>query len=118
MDEVLKLFKEIPQSDVVSWNSMIVGFSQSGHGLEALEIFQQMQLAGAKSDSKTFSSILSACANLASLKHLMEIHENIIRSRYQFNVTVLNSLIDMYAKFGSVQNGHNIFKKMHQRDVF
>lgn len=68
VDEAFKLFKEIPQPDVVSWNVMIAGFVQSGHGREALEIFQHMQLSGAEPNPKTFSSILSACANLASLE--------------------------------------------------
>jgi pentatricopeptide repeat protein len=47
---------------------MIAGFAQNGHSEEALKFFKQMQAAGVKPDSKTFPSILPACANLAALE--------------------------------------------------
>jgi len=39
----------------------------AGKGAEALRHFQDMQLAGVSPDSRTFSSIISVCADLAAL---------------------------------------------------
>jgi len=64
LDMALKLFNEMPQRNLVSWNAVIVGFAQSGNGEEALQSFRQMQLANVRADSKTFSSILQVCAGL------------------------------------------------------
>jgi pentatricopeptide repeat protein len=67
--------------------------SQNGHGEKALKLFQQMQLAGVNArDSKTFASILPACANLAALEQGMEIHGDIIRSGFQSDEFVVNAL--------------------------
>ena len=46
VDQALKLFNEMPQRDVVSWNTMISEFVQNGHCEEALHLFHQMQLEG------------------------------------------------------------------------
>eukprot|EP01018_Ginkgo_biloba_P011198 Gb_27463 [translate_table: standard] len=117
VDEALKLFQKIPQPDMFSWTAMIAGYAQNGHGEEALELFRRMQLAGVKSDSKTFVIVLQVCANLAALEQGMEVHKEIVRNGFQSNVIVANSLTDMYAKCGSIENARNVFDKIQQRDV-
>eukprot|EP01018_Ginkgo_biloba_P002781 Gb_22740 [translate_table: standard] len=117
VDEALKLFQKIPKRELVSWTAMIAGCTQNGRSVEALELFQQMKLAGVKPDGKTFASVLPACANLAALEQGREIHEEIIASGFQSDVFVVNALVDMYAKCGSIEKARNLFDKMHERDV-
>ena len=107
VDQDLKLFNEMPQQDVVSWNTMIVRFVQNGHCEEALHLFHQMQLAGVEPNSKIFTTNLPVCANLAALELGMEIYGKIIRSRYLFDVLLVNALIDMFAKCGSINMARN-----------
>ncbi|KAM7494612.1 hypothetical protein LguiB_029221 [Lonicera macranthoides] len=59
------LFDEMPERDVVSWNSII-----SAHHKHpgALLYFEQMVGANALPDSVTFISLLSACAHLGMVK--------------------------------------------------
>ena len=40
--EVVNLFQEMPEQDVVSWNTMLVGYVQSGNFYEALTLYQEM----------------------------------------------------------------------------
>jgi pentatricopeptide repeat protein len=54
-DESLNLFHKIPWKIVESWNVMIVGYAHNGHGQEALNIFEQMQVEGMNINVKTFS---------------------------------------------------------------
>eukprot|EP01018_Ginkgo_biloba_P002632 Gb_30097 [translate_table: standard] len=117
VDEALELFENMPGPDVVSWNTMIAGYAQNGQCVGALKLYQQMQLAGVKPDARTFSSVLPACANLAALEQGMDIHETINRSGFQFDLFVANALLDMYAKCGSIEKAHNLFDKMHERNV-
>eukprot|EP01018_Ginkgo_biloba_P003260 Gb_27377 [translate_table: standard] len=117
VDEALEFFHKIPKPNVVSWNAMIAGYAQNGRGEEALNFFRQMQVAGVKPDSKTFASVLPACAYLAALEQGMEIHKAIIRSRFHCDVFVESALVDMYAKCGSVEKARDVFNKMLRRDV-
>eukprot|EP01018_Ginkgo_biloba_P001238 Gb_28665 [translate_table: standard] len=117
VEEALKLFNKMPQRNVISWTAMIAGFAQNGFCEEALKLFLQMQLAGVKPNSKTFASVLPACADLAALEQGIEIHEEIIRSQLHCDVFVGNALVDMYAKCGCIEYAHNLFDKMPHRDV-
>jgi pentatricopeptide repeat protein len=47
----------------------------------------------------------------------MEIHTKIIKSRFESDLVVANTLIDMYSKCGSIENACKLFDKMLQRDV-
>eukprot|EP01018_Ginkgo_biloba_P007740 Gb_39702 [translate_table: standard] len=117
MEKASVVFDKMRKRDTVSWTTMIAGYAQNGRGVEALKLFHQMQLAGLKPDSKTFSSVLPACSNLAALEHGMEIHEDIIRNGFQSDVFVENALVDLYAKCGTIDKARNVFDKIHQRDV-
>ncbi|XP_057854721.2 pentatricopeptide repeat-containing protein At1g08070, chloroplastic-like [Cryptomeria japonica] len=117
LEEALRLFREMPKRDVVSWNAMIAGYAQNGFVEKALETFKQMQLAGEKSASTTFASILPACAKMGDLEEGMIIHKNIIVSGFLSNVVVSSALVDMYAKCGRIQSAGQLFEKIPQRNV-
>ncbi|KAH9306097.1 hypothetical protein KI387_010501, partial [Taxus chinensis] len=42
--------------DVSSWNAMIVGYSQTGHCDESLDLLHQMQIADCRCKTKFFYS--------------------------------------------------------------
>eukprot|EP01018_Ginkgo_biloba_P013180 Gb_21047 [translate_table: standard] len=117
IDKARYVFDKVHRRNVVSWTTMIAGYVQNGQSVEALKLFQQMQLAGVKPNSSTFVSVLPACSNLAALEQGMEIHEDIIKSGVLSHAFVENALIDMYAKCGSIKMADNLFDKMHQRDA-
>jgi pentatricopeptide repeat protein len=111
------LFDKMSERDVVSWSVMIVRHAQNGNANEALKLFWQMHLAGMKPDSVTMASVIPACANLGALQHGEAIHSYIIRSGFEWDVSVGNALIDMYAKCGRIETACQYFDKMFKKDV-
>jgi pentatricopeptide repeat protein len=103
--------------NVVSWSTMIAGYTQNGHALEALELFSQMQEASVKPNSVTITSVLPACAQLGDLQRGKWIHDFAVRNGFESDISVRNSLVAMYAKCGSVENARQVFDKMSIRDV-
>jgi len=71
LQDARSLFDKMPERDVVSWSSMIAGYAQNGHFDEALKLFKQMQWTSVKSNSVTFSSVLSGCARRRGLETLL-----------------------------------------------
>ncbi|KAI0495721.1 hypothetical protein KFK09_022024 [Dendrobium nobile] len=106
-----KVFDEMPDRDVVSWSTMIAGYVQTGWFLEAMQLFQQMQLAGIAPNEFTLSTILAACANLVALDQGRWIHAFINKARIKVNDRLLASLIDMYAKCGEIDFAFDLFNK-------
>ena len=62
------MFDKMPARDVVSWNSMISGYSQHGCDEEVVQLFAKMQQDGMKPDLFSFTSVLTACADIEFLK--------------------------------------------------
>ncbi|XVF13545.1 hypothetical protein REPUB_Repub08aG0216700 [Reevesia pubescens] len=61
MDLARDVFDNMPDKNVVSWNSMIMGYGMHGHVEKALEMFIDMEKRGQKPNAATFVSCLSAC---------------------------------------------------------
>ncbi len=117
MEDAWRVFEKMPSRDVVSWNVMILGHVKCGQGQKALELSRQMQLEGVQPDPVTFVGVLNACASTAALNEGRRTHEQIVQSGYDSNVFVGNSLVDMYAKCGSMEEAWRVFKKMPSHDV-
>ncbi|XP_057873036.2 pentatricopeptide repeat-containing protein At3g24000, mitochondrial-like [Cryptomeria japonica] len=117
VDKACELFENIPQKTVVTWNAMIAGYTQNGFVEKALETFKQMELAGAKPNSTTFASVLTACAKMGVLEQGMEIHESIKDKEILLDVVVSTALVDMYAKCGRTDKALVLFDNMPQRNV-
>eukprot|EP01018_Ginkgo_biloba_P039548 Gb_03572 [translate_table: standard] len=111
------VFNKCSSRDLVSWNTMISGYAQNGLGEEALNLFREMQLEDVKPDIVTIASLLPALAQLAVLQLGKEIHNYVIRTLFDRGILILNALIDMYSKCGSLENAKRVFDKMTQREV-
>ncbi|CAN6438689.1 unnamed protein product [Victoria cruziana] len=61
--DAFRVFNEMPERDIVSWNAIIAGCASHGLGRKAIEIYKQMQIAGFLPDRITFVGLLSACSH-------------------------------------------------------
>eukprot|EP01018_Ginkgo_biloba_P025976 Gb_06693 [translate_table: standard] len=116
-EDAHQCFDLMPRRDVVSWNALIAGYSQNGHANEVLTLFHRMQLAGTMPNAVTVVSVLPACAQLGDLQQGKWIHDYIIRSRFESDSFVMTTLIDMYAKCGSIHIARQLFDRMCTRNV-
>ncbi|GAA0152400.1 hypothetical protein LIER_10891 [Lithospermum erythrorhizon] len=57
------LFDTMPSLDSISWNAMIAALGQHGHGVQALQLFEEMLKQDIEPDRITFLTILSACSH-------------------------------------------------------
>eukprot|EP01018_Ginkgo_biloba_P038932 Gb_27926 [translate_table: standard] len=112
-----KVFDEMSDRDVVSWSTMIAGYTQNSFFGEALQFFGEIQRAGIKPNQFTFGSIFKACASLSALEQGKQVHTQIIKTGFQSNVFVDCALCDMYAKCGSLESARKMFDQMPGRDV-
>ncbi len=117
IEDAGKVLKEMPSRDVVSWTAMICGHVQCREGQKALELFQQMQQEGMRPNSVTFVGALIACASILALEEGRCVPQQIIQHGLESDVFVESSLVDMYAKCGSLEDAWSVFNKMPARNV-
>jgi pentatricopeptide repeat protein len=117
MEDAQRVFNNMQSHDVVTRTTMILGHVKRGPGQKALELFRQMQREGMQPDSVTFVGAVNACASLVALEEGRCAHQQIIQSGWDSDVFVGSSLVDMYAKCGSMEDAKRVFKEMPLRDV-
>ncbi|XP_016474741.2 pentatricopeptide repeat-containing protein At1g31430-like [Nicotiana tabacum] len=116
LEEAKELFDKIPQKNSISWNSLMTGYLEYEKFDEVFEGFSDMLLSGEQPNKSTFSSVLCACASLASLERGKNLHGKVIKLGFHSDVFVDTALLDMYAKSGNVESSKKIFKRMPKRN--
>ncbi|KAJ7545585.1 hypothetical protein O6H91_08G002000 [Diphasiastrum complanatum] len=117
IDDACRVFNSMKNRNVISWSTMIAGYTKFGRGDKALESLQQMQQASIKPDTITLMAALNACAAAAALHEGRFIHGQIIHSGFESDVFVGSSLIDMYAKCGSIIDSCRVFNNIPMHNV-
>ncbi|XVE52338.1 hypothetical protein DITRI_Ditri02bG0114900 [Diplodiscus trichospermus] len=115
------MFTKMMERNIVSWNALIAGYTQNGEDEEALRLFGLLKRDSVCPTHYTFGNLLNACANLADLQLGRQAHTHVLKHGFRFqsgeeSIFVGNSLIDMYMKCGSVEDGDQVFKNMMERD--
>ncbi|TYJ01860.1 hypothetical protein E1A91_A13G184200v1 [Gossypium mustelinum] len=119
----LFLFNSLNSPPLLAWKSIIKCYANSGHFLNSLTSFVQMRSFGIYPDPNMFPLVLKACVFLKNLRLGESIHGCIIRLGLDFDLFTGNALLNMYAKFQSLQpNGgrkvfaFNVFDGMPKSD--
>ncbi|CAN7039628.1 unnamed protein product [Brassica oleracea var. botrytis] len=113
------LFEGLSCKDVVSWNTLIGGYTHMNLYKEALLLFQEMLRSGESPNDVTMLSVLPACAHLGAIDIGRWIHVYIDkRLKGVTNGSALRtSLIDMYAKCGDIEAAHQVFNSMMHKSL-
>ncbi|KAF4388220.1 hypothetical protein F8388_021050 [Cannabis sativa] len=113
-----KLFDGMFLKDVVSWNSMIAVYAQSGFSADALEVFYEMKKAGNMNyNAVTLSVLLLATAHSGTLRTGKCIHNQVLKKCLEENVVVGTALIDMYCKCGKAEMARKTLDCMKVKNV-
>ncbi|KAJ4873163.1 Pentatricopeptide repeat-containing protein [Raphanus sativus] len=111
-----KVFDEMPVRDLVSWNSLISGFSSHGYYEEAVELYRELRSYSIAPDSFTVTSVLSAFGNLLVVKEGQGLHGFVVKSGVGSVVVVNNGLLSMYLKLSRPKDARRVFDGMVVRD--
>ncbi|KAK3445310.1 hypothetical protein EUGRSUZ_A01207 [Eucalyptus grandis] len=110
------VFDRMPERDIVSWNSMIAGYSQCGYYRECKELYREMVESGLRPNGVTVVSVLQACGQSQDLIFGMDVHKLVIDCQVQVDISLYNALIGCYAKCGSLDYARELFEEMDEKD--
>ncbi|CAN6895214.1 unnamed protein product [Brassica oleracea var. botrytis] len=108
------LFDEMPERSLVSWNSIITGYSQSGDGEEAMRLFLDMIGWGVSPDKVTFLSVIRASMIQGSGRML---HGYVLKTGFVKDAAVVCALVNMYAKTGDAESAKRAFEDLEKKDT-
>ncbi|KAK2977586.1 hypothetical protein RJ640_007222 [Escallonia rubra] len=108
-----RLFDCMEYPDVISWNSLIVGYAQFGYGEEALKLFRNMRSLAVKPNQVTYVGVLTACSHVGLVEegwHLyntMEMEHEIVPTREHSSC-----VIDLLARAGCIKEAEAFITQM------
>ncbi|CAA2988060.1 pentatricopeptide repeat-containing At3g46790, chloroplastic [Olea europaea subsp. europaea] len=121
VEHARQVFDKINHRTIYIWNAFFRALSLSGRGEEVLSLYREMNRIGVPSDRFTYTYALKSCvvseSQLSLLWRGKEIHAHILRRGYEKHVHIMTTLVDMYAKFGCVENASCVFCAMPVKNV-
>ncbi|XP_050371785.1 pentatricopeptide repeat-containing protein At1g11290, chloroplastic-like [Argentina anserina] len=112
------VFDESPHRNVVTWNSLISAYLQSGSPLRASRWFLNMLRYGEEPPTTfSFSSVLVCCAQMEAEELGAQVHGLSLKMGVCDDVVVGTGLIDMYAKCCKVGEARRVFDQTRERNV-
>ncbi|CAL8167243.1 unnamed protein product [Prunus armeniaca] len=121
LNDARKMFDELLErgiGDVVSWNSIVSAYVQSGDSKNALSMFDRMMGDfSVRPDAFSLVNVLPACASAGAPMWGKQIHSYAIRRGLFEDVFVGNAVVDMYAKCEMMDEANKVFERMEEKDV-
>ncbi|KAM0033236.1 putative tetratricopeptide-like helical domain superfamily [Helianthus debilis subsp. tardiflorus] len=94
------LFDEMPERNLVSWNTIMAGLVDSGDYMDAFRLFLSMWEEQSEASSRTFATMMRASAGLEMIFPGQQLHACAIKMDVSQDIFVSCALIDMYSKCG------------------
>ncbi|XP_055824201.1 putative pentatricopeptide repeat-containing protein At5g09950 [Solanum dulcamara] len=110
------VFQIMVNKDSVSWNSMISALDQNDCFEDAMSTFQSMRRTGLIASNYSLISTLSSCGSLNWIRLGEQLHSEGIKLGLDFDVSVSNTLLALYADTGRVAECKKLFALMLEHD--
>ncbi|KAA8524371.1 hypothetical protein F0562_010794 [Nyssa sinensis] len=112
-----RLFDDMSERNVVSWNVIISGYSDNGFGEEAFCLFNLMRRNRFLVDFFTIMSLITASLTIKGSLLGRRIHGFAIKTRLENFQLVKTALMNMYVKGNCINDAYFIFNEMPVKDV-
>nr|XP_043638624.1 pentatricopeptide repeat-containing protein At2g33680 [Erigeron canadensis] len=117
LDVALRLFNDLPERHVATWNQLLRGFCKFGMS-EKLELYSRMKREGVVPNPVTFCYLIRGFGNERFVDEGKEMHCYAIKVGWPASdVFVSNALVDFYSACGSLSDAERSFEVIPMDDV-
>ncbi|XP_051133457.1 putative pentatricopeptide repeat-containing protein At3g05240 [Andrographis paniculata] len=114
IDDAERVLEDMPEKDLISWNSMLWGYANSNDVSCTFSFFTKMRGEGIRIDRVSISCVVSVCEEISVGRM---IHGYVKAIGMESDVSVGTSLIDMYAKCREVESARKLFDELPKEDI-
>ncbi|BFG17220.1 hypothetical protein CerSpe_034940 [Prunus speciosa] len=115
IDMAEALFEDMPQRNVISWSTMVIGYSINGESEKALNTFSRMQKHGVQPNHVTYLGVLCACSHAglvnegkAYFSHMVQSGNKNIRPKIEHYAC----MVDLLGRSGHLEEAYNFIRSM------
>ncbi|OIT38086.1 PREDICTED: pentatricopeptide repeat-containing protein ELI1, chloroplastic-like [Nicotiana attenuata] len=112
LEDARMVFDQMKDKDVITWNSMIVGYAMHGFSLEALQLFNEMCELGLQPTDITFIGILSACANAGLVAEGWDYFHLMDKYRIEPKIEHYGCMVNLLGRAGQLEEAYEFVNSM------
>ncbi|KAF6176492.1 hypothetical protein GIB67_007875 [Kingdonia uniflora] len=111
--EAQRLFDNMTEKNVVSWNTMISGYGLHGLGHEALRLFYEMIHSGVVPTAVTFVSVLYSCSHAGLVNEGDKIFKSMVRDHgIHQGPEHFACMVDLFGRSGKLEEALEFINQM------
>ncbi|KAI5067782.1 hypothetical protein GOP47_0018310 [Adiantum capillus-veneris] len=110
-EDANKVFDKLLVRDVFSWNGLITGYADKGCAEHGIKCLSEMQLQGVAPNAVSYIEALRSCSRSSALNEGLHLHGELVRAGFDADPCIISSLVDMYAKCGSLAEARFVFDR-------
>ncbi|XP_077234601.1 tetratricopeptide repeat (TPR)-like superfamily protein [Tasmannia lanceolata] len=115
-----QVFDQNPDRDLVTWNSILAAYalySSEEETLQGFLLFRLMRRDGVSPNRFTLAPVLKLCLHSGLIYTSEAVHNFAVKIGLEWDVFVSGALVNIYCKFGRVENARQLFDEMSERDI-
>ncbi|KAM0005026.1 putative tetratricopeptide-like helical domain superfamily, DYW domain-containing protein [Helianthus debilis subsp. tardiflorus] len=105
-------------ANIVSYTSLIDGYVESDQIEKALTVFIKLTRQRIEPNEYTYSSLIKACANHATLEQGSQFHALVLKYKLDQDPFVSSTIVDMYGKCGLLDHSIQAFKTISNANEY
>lgn len=108
-----KVFDEMHKHDVISWNTMIIGYGHHRHSDDAIQLFENIKVVGLKPYYITFVVVLSAGSHASLVDEGCHYFDSMSRD-YNILPTMdhYTCMVNFFGRFGHLGEAEDFINRM------
>ncbi|XP_058071672.1 putative pentatricopeptide repeat-containing protein At3g13770, mitochondrial [Magnolia sinica] len=108
-----RVFDNMSERTVISWNAMLVGYGKHGLGRQVLELFESMRREEVRPDSVTFMAVLSGCSHGGLVDEGLETFNMMVHGQdIEPEIEHYGCVVDLLGRAGQVDKAFAFIKQM------
>lgn len=110
-----RVFDNMPERTVISWNAMLVGYSKHGMGRQVVELFNLMREENkVMPDKVTLLAVLSGCSHGGMENRGMLLFDEMVKGKYgvEPDIEHYGTVVDLLGRAGQIENAFKFIKQM------
>ncbi|XVE49865.1 hypothetical protein DITRI_Ditri01bG0116700 [Diplodiscus trichospermus] len=117
IDFAYRIFVQMSNRNLITWNSMINGFAQNGRGEQAISIFDEMIKGGIKPDYISFIGVLFACSHTGLVDEGRK-YFTLMTGEYGIKPGIehYNCMVDLLGRAGLLEEAENLIENADFRE--
>lgn len=117
VDYSYRLFSQLSSPKTFYWDIIIRGYSNSKNPNPAISVFVKMLRVGVSPDYLTYPFLMKASSKLLKKELGAALHSHVVKTGFQSDRFIQNSLIHMYASCGDILYARKVFDGMLMRNL-